>query len=352
MKKLFKINNIALSILSAFVIGGVIIAIMGYNPFEAYAVLIKGAFSSKLNFGTTLQIFTPLFICAIAFALSAKVNVFNVGVEGEMILGALGAAWVGYTFCGLPSIIHIVLALLVGMVVGAIWAYIPGYLKAYIGVNEVTVTILMNYIAIYLASFLVSGPMSGKASSPRTPEIFDSAEIMKILYPSKANMGIFIAILAFVVIFFILYKTTFGYKIRSVGMNEHFSDYIGIKSKKFMVIGMMLSGAFGGLAGGIESLGVYGYYLDGFSSGAGFDGMLIALIANNDLKKIPFMAFFIAVLKAGSLGLERYTGIPKSSIDMIISIFIFLAAMEGLFNFVKSRKKKNQNSQLQEAEVK
>ncbi|AOY76558.1 ABC transporter permease [Clostridium formicaceticum] len=353
MKLKLKNNNTLLSIFAAFIIGGLVIALMGYNPIEAYSRLLTGAFKGKLNLGTTLQLFTPLFLTAIAFAVSAKVNVFNVGVEGELILGALAAAWVGYRFAGLPSILHITLALSFGMLVGALWALIPGYLKAYIGVNEVTVTILMNYVATYLASYMVSGPMSGRSSSPRTPEVLDSAKISRLLSPSRANAGIFIAIVAFIGIYYVLYRTTFGYKIRSVGLNAYFSDYIGIPSKKFMVTGMMLSGAFGGLAGGIESLGVYRYFLDSFSYGIAFDGMLISLISKNDLKKIPFMAFFIAVLKSGSLGLERLTNIPKSSIDMIISIFIFLAAMEGLFNIFKFKsknKKTNDHNPMQEVE--
>lgn len=335
----FKIENkqTYLSIVTAFVIGGIVILAMGYSPVEAYLKLIKGAFIGKLNFGTTLQLFTALFLTAVAFSVSAKVNIFNVGVEGELFLGALAAAWIGYSVTGLPSVFHIIVALLFAMLVGAMWASIPGFLKSYLGVNEITVTILMNYVAIYFTSFMVNGPLSGKSSSPRTPKILETAELPKILYPSKANIGIFIAIVAFILLYFILYRTTFGYRIRTVGINEHFSNYIGVNSKRFMVFGMMISGAIGGLAGGIESLGVYGYFLDNFSYGIAFDGMLISLIAKNDLKKIPFMAFFIAALKSGSLGLERYTGIPKSSIDMIISIFILLAAMEGLFDVFKKR---------------
>lgn len=330
--------SLILSLLTAFVIGAIIILIMGFNPIEGYIQLFKGAFKGNFNFGGTLQIFVPLMLSALAFAVAAKVGIFNIGVEGELYLGAIAAAWVGASLTGLPAIVHIPICLLVAGIAGAAWAFIPGYLKAYFDVNEVTVTILLNYVAIFFTNYLVNGSLSAQSGVAKTKDIMESAKLSLIMKPSRANAGLFIAIGILALCYWLIFHTSIGYRIRAVGINKKFSEYIGIREKRIMVLGMMISGVIGGVAGGIEVMGVYGYFLGNFSVGIGFDGMLIALIAKNDLKMIPFMSFFIAILKAGALGMERFTGIPKSLIDIIIAIFILLVAMEGLY---ERRKKKN-----------
>ncbi len=340
MKSSNKYINLLLTTLVSILIGAVIMLALGYNPIEAYIQLFKGAFVGKLNFGTTLQKFTPLLLTSIAFVISSRVGVSNVGVEGELYLGAIAAAWVGFTFKGVPGPILILLCLIVAIIIGAAWAYIPGSLRAYLGVNEVCVTILMNYVAIYITSYLVNGPLSAKTGVPQTPTIAEGAKLAKILKPSQASAGLFIAIAVVIIIYWILQKSTIGYKFTSVGLNPMYAQYVGISPQKTMINAMLLSGAVGGLAGALEVLGTYGYFLDNFSSGIAFDGMLAALIVKNDIKMVPFMAFFLAVLKSGALGMERYTGIPKSIVDTIIAIFIIFATMEDLFAFVQKRKAK------------
>ncbi|MDO5088732.1 MAG: ABC transporter permease [Leptotrichiaceae bacterium] len=328
-----------LSLLVCTVLSGIIIALMGENPFAVYAQLFKSAFVGNFNLGTTIEKFVPLLLTGLAFIVSSRVGVFNVGVEGELYLGAITAAFVGYTFKGLPSPIHIILCIFSAMLVGSLWAFIPGFLKAYYKVNEVCVTILMNYVAIHITSYLVSGPLSGKTGISQTKPIEKSAALLKILKPSRANTGIFIAVIVCILVYYLLKKTKLGFQIRSTGMNPFFSEYVGIQSKKIMVTGMMLSGAIGGLAGAIEVMGIYGVFLDNFSSNIAFDGMLAALIAKGSIGALPFLSLFIAALKSGSLGLERNTGIPKSLIDVIIALFILLVTMEKLFEFSKKRKK-------------
>lgn len=340
MKSTNKYVNLLLTTLVSILIGAVIMLALGHNPIEAYFELFKGAFVGKLNFGTTLQKFVPLLLTAIAFAVSSRVGVFNVGVEGELYLGAIVAAWVGFTFTNVPGPILILLCIAAAMLVGAAWAYIPGSLKAYLGVNEVCVTILMNYVAKYITSYLVNGPMSAKTGVPQTPAIANSAKLLQFMRPSQANTGLFIAIAVVIIVFWILSRTTLGYKYTSVGLNPMHAQYVGIDPKKTMINAMFLSGAIGGIAGALEVLGTYGYFLDNFSSGIAFDGMLAALIVKNDIKMVPFMAFFLAVLKSGALGMERYTGVPKSIVDTIIAIFIIFATMETLFAFLQKRKAK------------
>lgn len=327
------LKNTAFTIAVSFLLGAAVIWLLGYSPIEAYKQLFRGAFVGKLNFGGTLERFVPLMLTALAFAVSAKVAVFNVGVEGELYLGAICAAWAGFALKGVPAIVHVPLCIAVGMAAGGAWAIIPAALKAYWKVNEVCVTILMNYVATYITSYLVAYPLSGKTGVPQTPGLEASARLMRIMRPSRANIGIFIAIGFFALICFVLTRTTWGYRIRQVGENPRFAEYAGIRSKIVIIWGMIMSGSLGGLAGSLEVMGIYGYFLDGFSPGIAFDGMLASLIAKNDLKMIPVLAFFLAVLKAGALGMERFTGVPKALVDSIIAVFILIAAMEGLSIF-------------------
>ncbi|WP_312642098.1 ABC transporter permease [Hydrogenoanaerobacterium sp.] len=347
MKTNNKYINLLLTIVVSMLIGAVIMLILGFNPLEAYFQLFKGAFVGKLNLGTTLQKFVPLLLTAMAFVISSRVGVFNVGVEGELYLGAMAAAWVGFTFKGLPAPIHLILCFAAAMLVGAAWAYIPGSLKARLGVNEVCVTILMNYVAKYITSYLVNGPFSAKTGVPQTPAVADGVKLTQFMKPSQAHTGLFIAIAVVVVIFWLMSRSTMGYKFTSAGLNPLHAQYVGIDPKKTMIRAMLLSGAVGGIAGAIEILGVYGYFLDNFSSGIAMDGMLAALIVKNDIKMVPLMAFFLAVLKSGALGMERYTGVPKSIVDTIIAIFIIFATMEALFAFHKRHKAKKEEKSAQ-----
>ena len=196
----------------------------------------------------------------------------------------------------------------------------------------------MNYVAIYITSYLVNGPLSAKTGVARTLDVAKDITLYQFMKPSRANLGILIAIIIAILIAFILNKTTLGYRIKTVGLNEMHADYIGINSKRTIIFTMMFSGAIGGIAGLIEVLGVYGYFLDNFSANLAFDGMLAALIVKNDFKMLPFISIFLAALKSGALGMERYTGVPKSLVDTIIAIFIIFATMEILLSFVNKIK--------------
>ena len=270
------IRRILITILVAMGVGALFIIAIGENPIDAYAALFRGAFDGELRLGTTLAGFTPLLLTSIAFAVAAKAGAFNVGVEGEVFLGGITAAYIGINWTFLPKP-----ALYVGaMVVAAAWAFIPAILRAYYNVNEVCTTILMNTVALYITSYLVSGPMSaGTANAQSLPVTVRLYQFMK---PSSVNVGIFIAAITVIVIIFMLQKSSWGYKIRTVGLNPTHADYVGIDSKKVFVGAMMLSGMLGGMAGCIEVLGVHGYFLNNFATGLGSNGMLAALIVKNN----------------------------------------------------------------------
>ncbi|NBI70105.1 ABC transporter permease [Clostridiaceae bacterium] len=337
---LSSLRKILLTMFLALAIGALFIIGIGENPIDAYGALLKGAFSGKLRLGTTLAGFTPLLLTSIAFAVAAKAGAFNVGVEGEVFLGGITAAYIGVNWTFLPKPFLYLACFLGAMAVAAVWAYIPAALKAYYGVNEVCTTILMNTVALYITSYLVSGPMSaGTANAQSLPVTVTLHQFMK---PSSANVGILIAIAVVLIVIYMLNKTSWGYKIRTVGLNPSHADYVGISSRRVFISAMMLSGMLGGIAGCIEVLGVHGYFLNNFATGLGSNGMLASLIVKNNMIFTPFMAFFLAVLKAGAMGMQQTTGVPKALVDTITAVFIIIATMETAFQFKQKRKLKKE----------
>lgn len=331
--------TLLLTLLLSMVVGAVFMLVLGFKPVDAYVQLFKGAFVGKVNLGTTLQKFVPVLLTGVGFAVASKVGCFNAGIEGELYLGAITAAWAGHYLPKMPAFLHILVCLVLAMIVGALWAAIPAILKVKWDVNEICVCILSTYVAKFFTSWLCNGPLSAKTGMPQTPAVHENIMLTQIMKPSQANTGLFIAFLVVAAVIWLLYRSTLGYKFVTVGLNSAHADYMGINSKKVVIQGMMLSGALGGIAGTIEVLGVYGYFLDNFSLNIANDGMLSSMIVWNDIRLVPLMAFFVASLKAGALSMERFAGVPRSIVDTITAIFIIFATMETLFNFLYKKKK-------------
>ncbi len=335
--------KILLTIVLALAIGAIFIVAIGEDPVAAYAALFNGAFNGKLRFGTTLASFTPLLLTSVAFVIAAKAGAFNVGVEGEVFLGGLMAGYIGAYWTHVPAPLLMVFCFLGAMLIGAAWAFIPAVLKAYFKVNEVCTTILMNTVALYITSYFVSGPMSAGTANPQSPDVL--VRLKKFMRPSNANVGLFVALVVVVIVIWMLYKTKWGYKVRAVGTNPAYADYVGIDSKRVFVSSMMVSGMIGGIAGCIEVLGVHGYFLNNFATGLGSNGMLAALIVKNNILATPFMSFFLAVLSSGAKAMQQNTNVPKALVDMVQAIFIIIATMETAFQFIGKRSgKKNKKS--------
>lgn len=328
--------KIIFTMLIALLVGAIFILIIGENPIDAYAALFRGAFRGKLKLGTTLAAFTPILLTSTAFIVAAKAGAFNVGVEGEVFLGGIVAAYVGINFTFLPKPLLLIACFVFAALVGAVWAYIPAALKAYYGVSEICTTILMNSIAFYLTNYLVSGPMSAGVANAQSLPV--SVTLPKIMLPSSLNTGIFIAFIILIFFIWLIYKSTLGFKIREVGMNPENAEYVGVNPKMIFIKAMMLSGLIGGIAGAIEVLGVHGYFLNNFANGLGSNGMLAALIVKNNMLFAPFMSLFIAVLRTGAMGMQQATSVPKSLVDTITAVFIIFACMDFVLKF-RSRKK-------------
>jgi len=341
-----KVIIMILKIVVPFMFFALALIILGYDPLIAYRELWKGAFVGTYNIGTSLEKFGPIFLTGMAFLIASKVKFFHLGIEGSLYMGALFAAGSGL-IPGLPKAIHLPLALGIGMLAGALWSTIPGILRAYFNVNESCVTMMMNYVAIYFSSYMIVNVWSARDVAAKTLDVMRSARFTRILPPSRITTALFLVLFTYLVVYWLLHKTNLGYKMNAVGTNPYFSEYTGISAKKMVLCATFIAGAIGGMAGAIETLGTYNSMWDNFSVNTAFDGMLASLISRNDMRKLPIFALTIAFIKAGALGMERFSGVPKSVVDTLIPILILMLSIDGLFDFVANlgfRKRKSRTS--------
>ena len=288
--------------------------------------LLIAAFAPILE---SLVATTPYIFGGLAVALGFKSGVFNIGAEGQIFIGASTSVFVGYYFTGLPAIIHIPFALLAGALGGALWGFIPGWLKAKTGGHEVINTIMMNYIAFFLNDFLLRGPMRKEGTfQPVSPVIQQSAELPKLFpYPIRFHIGFFIAIAFIFIVYFFLFKTTWGLNLRMVGSNPHAAKYAGINVPNYTMLAMTLSGALAGLAGANEVLGVNHSLYVAFSSGYGFDSIALALLGNNNPFGVGLAALLFGTLQNGATKMQMDAATPVEIISIIQAmILMFIAA--------------------------
>lgn len=314
-----------LAVLVALVIGAIIIMLTNGNPIIAYQNLLFAAFTSSDNFFTTVAQAVPLVFTGLAAAMSFRSGIFNIGVEGQLLMGGLATAWFALTFATLPAIALVPLSLLSGMLVGVVWSAIPGIMKAYGGANELVSTIMFNYIASAIALWAVAYPMKDPSSgSDQTRLLTPQSYLYQFSTTTQLNTGLFLAIGAVIGIFFLLYHTTLGYEIRMVGLNAQFARYGGVNARRVLVRAMVVSGALGGLCGGVEVLGVFQLFNPGDLAGAqwGFNGIVIALLARLEPLGVPFAAFGYAALQTGGTQMETNTNVHHDVVFVIQAIII------------------------------
>ncbi|HEX5838778.1 MAG TPA: ABC transporter permease [Anaerolineales bacterium] len=321
--------------LAALLIGAIMLLLLKVNPIEAYKALWEGAFGSSNAFAETLVKATPLLLVAIGICISFRGDVINIGGEGQMIIGAILATWVGLTFTTLPGWVVITLAMLAGFLGGAIWGGIPGFLKAYFSVNEILSTVMMNAIAVQLMNFLLRGPMIDPAQAEVASQIPQTARLLEIFrlprfIPTRLHFGALIAVALAVLVYILLWRTTLGYRIRAVGQNPHAARYAGIKVPRYIVLALLFSGAFAGLAGAIQVYGVnYRMITDGSASGftgsAGFNGIVAALFGQlHPLWSIPASVLFGALL-VGANSMQRMVQVPSAlviALNGLVVVFV------------------------------
>jgi general nucleoside transport system permease protein len=281
---------------------------------------------------------TPYIFAGLAVAVGFKCNLFNIGAEGQLYIGALASVWIGYSVTGLPFIIHMPLAFLGGALAAALWGAIPGYLRAKTGAHEVINTIMMNYIAFRLADWLVNGPMKrggGQGYIPITPSILDSAEIPKFFPdPIRFHAGFFIALGVAALVYWLLWKTTLGFEIRTVGANVHAARYSGINVGRNMVLAMAISGALAGMAGANEVLAVNFNVAGAFSPGYGFDSIALALLGKSHPLGVVMAALLFGTLRNGATRMQSLAGIPIDIIVIVQAMVVMFIAAPAIIRWL------------------
>jgi len=291
------------------------------------ALAIRRAFNPFLE---SLVVATPYIFAGLAVALGFRSGVFNIGVEGQLFIGAATATFVGYSLKGLPALIHVPLALLAGAVGGGLWGFIPGFLKAKTGGHEVINTIMMNWIAFRLTDWLLAGPMQRPESGgmPISPEVQPTALLPRFFQsPIRFHLGFFIALGVAWLVWFLLFKTKWGYELRTVGANPSAAKYGGMNIVLSTIMAMTLSGALAGLAGANQVLGITKSMSMGLSSGYGFDSIALALLGNSSPFGVVLAALLFGFLRNGATQMMVATNIPIDIISIIQAfIIIFIAA--------------------------
>lgn len=325
-----------ISLLLSFIICGILIWAIGANPFEAYYLMGVGAVGSMKNLSNTLASSIPLIFAGLAVAVSSKVGLLNLGVEGQLYMGAMAA-----TLCGLylPTTNRLLLVaaiMLASMVGGMIWGAIPGILKAKFGTNEVIVAIMLNYVATLFTTYLIIGPFRERGTTVnQTAEIPIEARLSKLFPRTQLTTAFIVAIFFAIAVWFLLHYTTLGYKISAVGDNREAARAGGINPVTYMIIAMVISGAIASLAGTTEILGKYFRFRENFSPGFGFTGLAVAVLARNNPFGVLATSILFGGLSTGSLYMSRITGISGHTADVIQSIIILLVAAPRLLEIVK-----------------
>ncbi|KUO74696.1 MAG: hypothetical protein APF77_03665 [Clostridia bacterium BRH_c25] len=317
------------TVMLAFMVGAVLIVVSGKSPVEAYGALLKGGLAGTRSIFNTLFSATPIILTGLATAISFKANIFNMGVEGQLYMGAFAAAYVGFSFEGLYPILHVTLCVLAAMAAGGIYALIPGILKGYLNVNEMVSTIMLNYVAILFTTHLSSFTFKAKGAGFAATELIShSAFLPRFSKISQLNAAFLLALLFVVLTFILMRRVKLGYEIEAIGQNLEFAEAAGMNVAKKTVIIMVISGMIGGLAGAGEVLGVHHRFISQFSPGYGWDGMTIALLGKNSPFGVLISGLFFGLLKNGGSTMELMVEVPRSLINILQGLIIFFLAVE------------------------
>jgi general nucleoside transport system permease protein len=325
-----------LAILLALVVGAVVIILTSALapdatfdfglPFRAYQALFQGSLGSENGRVTTLVQAAPLMLAGLGVGLGFKAGLFNIGAQGQYLLGAVAAVAAALVVRDSDPLIAIPFAVIVGAIFGALWGFIPGFLKAFSGAHEVVTTIMLNFIALALVSWLITGPMrQPRSPQPVTPTVGDSA--LTVFIGRDGHIGILLAFIAVPIIWFLLYRMTLGFQIRAVGANPDASRYAGMKPRRVIMLTMSAAGMLAGLAGTIDILGVSHKMPASYSTSVGFDAITVALLGRSHPVGIMLAALLFGMLRAGSGLMQINAGVPAELVDMLEAIILlFLVA--------------------------
>lgn len=353
------------SICLGFLVGGIILLVAGFNPFEAYWVILQGIFSRPKYVSYVIIYSTPLIITGLSVAFALRTGLFNIGAEGQYIMGALAAAAAGY-YLELPMVLHVPAAIGLAMLAAAFWGGLAGYFKARFGVNEVISTIMLNWTALYISNWAVTIDSFGRQGTGKTYAIQPTAQIDLLgqwkrtpegiaflrehpmlwdILKSPVNLGFIFAILLAALVWYVLNRTTLGYELRAVGHNPQAAEAGGIDVKRSMVLSMFIAGGLAGAAGAFQVLGVsHRIATLAIMEGYGFDGIAVSLIGNNSGPGCVLAGLLFGALKYGGSKIQDVMGAPTEVINIMIGSIIFFVAMPKLIRMIMAfRKRRGRN---------
>jgi len=328
-----------LALLTALVAGALVMYFSGDDPLSAYNGLFQGAFGSAKGWATTVRKMVPFIFTGLSVAVAFKAGLFNIGASGQFVMGTVFSVFVGINFEGLPAALHLPLAIVFGIVGGMLWGAIPGILKVYTGAHEVIVTIMLNYVAALFAGWTVyaggtqgqtPGPLWDRTAGPisETPDVLASAQIPWLFgEPYRVHYGVFISLAAVVFIWWLIYKTTIGFEIRTVGQNMKAARYAGIRVNWTVILTMAIAGGLAGLAGAVETLGLNHKFAPEFGGQVGFDGITIALLGQTHPFGVVLSSFLFGALDAGAAKMQFDSRVSADIIQIIQALVLaFVAA--------------------------
>jgi len=322
------------AVLAALLVGSVLIWIAGSDPIQAYGALFHGAFFEYHGFATTLVKMSPMIFAGLAFSVTLRSGIFNIGLGGQIYIGALFTTVVALYAPEMPSWIHILLCALAGAIGGALWTLLPAILKAYYRLNELIITLLMNYVASNVVSYFVSGPMMEEgAPYPYSPEIPERLFLPFILPGTDAHIGALIAIIFAILIFALFQRTSFGFSLITVGHNLDAAQYAGMSVQRLILLCFMISGALAGLAGTFDILGLKYRLFHLFAGGYGFDGVVVAFLASANPLFIIIASMFLGGLRSGANVMQRVVGVETTVVEAIQGLVIIFVAISLRFSF-------------------
>ncbi len=326
-------------ILFALLLATVFLALSGYDAFA----ILRGVWNSLTqDLAGTIRWSIPLILAGLAICVTYKAEIYNLGVDGQILIGAVAATAVALSLPEMPAMLALTIVFLSAMVGGALMALIPGTLKVLFNTDEVVSTLLLNFLAEFFLLYLIVGPMRDPAAAMRynasalLPE-YTWLPRFQAFAPSTANVGLYIAFAVAGIMVFLFYKTRLGYEIRIVGANANLARYGGMNPKRLTITVMLISGAIAGIIGAIEVCAVQHKLIAGFNPGFGFDGIVISLLANNNPVGVVFSGFFLGMLYNGGINMERFTDVPSAITDIVMAIIIITISAKLALPLLKKR---------------
>ena len=320
-------------LLIALLINALILTIVGKDPIFAYEKILSGALGSSYSIARTLRWFTLYLLLGTSAAVAFEGNVFNIGIDGQLYMGAMATAVVGLFCSNLPGILLYPLCILSGILAGALWGMLAGFLNLKFHANMVVITLMLNYVATLFTSYCINYPLHDYSNTitRMTNEISDNAFLTILLPGTQLTSALFYAIIVLVVFAIWMNKTSTGFEIKLMGKNADFARIMGINLESKTALLMGVSGGIAGLAGALEIMGVQHCFIQEFLNGVGFDGLVVTMLAGNSFGLLPIAALFMSVIESGSTALEMFSNISRSITDILTGIIIMFVTVQLVF---------------------